>query len=139
MFGQKRRCDRKICTHSTVLLLCDSSIGEVIYRKAAKRATTAPSPPRATVFRLAAPGSVPVAVGGRVPVWVPFAGALVVDGVPDVVAAPVSVDGGAEVVAAPVSVSVVEAASEEVAGAEVLVSGAPVGMLRVTPASAQRD
>jgi len=70
-------------------------------------------------------------------VWVPFTGALVVDGAADVVAALVWLDGGAEVVAA--SVSVVEAASEEVAGTEALVSVAPVGMLRVTPAPAQRD
>ena len=98
----------------------------------------APSPPRATVFRLAAPGSVPVGLGGRVPVvWVPFpdmvvAGASVVEA--DVVASVI----GALVVSVDWA-SVVEAAEEEGADVEgALVWGAPVGTLRVTPAPAQR-
>lgn len=108
----------------------------------------APSPPRATVFRLAAPGSVPVAVGGRVPVpvvvWVAFpgtvvAGASVVEAIDvSAVVAAVVVSAGGAVVEASVSV---EAASEVEAGAEeeaAPVSTTPGGMLRVTPAEAQR-
>lgn len=111
------------------------------------RATTAPSPPRATVFRLAAPGSVPVGLGGEVVLTVPLAPpAEVVAGASVVSAEDVmttedgaevaSVDG-AEVVA---SVSeVVAAGADEVSVAEVaaLVWLPRGGMLRETPAPSQ--
>lgn len=112
------------------------------------RATTAPSPPRATVFRLAAPGSVPVGFGGPVVLTVPLAPpAEVVAGAPVVSAEDVmatedgavvaSVDGAEDVMA---SVSeVVAAGAEVVSMAEVaaLVWLPRGGMLRETPAPSQ--
>jgi hypothetical protein len=110
----------------------------VIYRKAATRATMAPSPPRATVFRLAAPGSVPVAVGGVVPVVTVPLPALVADGASVFSAADVSADVGASVVSVDGAVLVAAGADVE-AGAEeaALVSGERGGTLRETPALAQ--
>lgn len=117
----------------------------MIYRKAATRATMAPSPPRATVFRLAAPGSVPVGVGGAVLLVVSLL-AAVVAGASVVAAADVS---SADVVGASVASmdgAVVASASVVVASASVVAAGAEEaavvsvprgGTLRETPAPAQ--
>jgi len=98
----------------------------------------APSPPRATVFRLAAPGWLPVGCGGEVPLTVPLppdrvVGAEVVPAA--VVCAEVAIEETAE------EAAVVVAAGAEVSGAEVpaaLVETTPAGMLKETPAEAQR-
>ena len=98
------------------------------------------------MFRLAAPGSVPVGCGGEVvltvplrvevvgaPVDVPAEVVSTVDA--DVVTTLVTVVAGADVVAAEVSEEAAEEA-EEVAPAEV--ETAPDGMTRVAPAAEQR-
>jgi len=113
----------------------------------------APSPPRATVFRLAAPGSVPVGFGGVVELTVllppeALVGAGVVVGAPleDVgaeLAAEEAAEVAAEVGAEEAADEAAEEAAEVVAGALVAgaeeaaeeaepVSPAPAGMLKET-------
>jgi hypothetical protein len=106
----------------------------IIYRRAATKATRAPSPPRAIAFRLAAESSVPVGTGGVVVVPLVGIGAMVV-----VVLTATEVTKEVVVAMTEVSVAVVGTTEREVEVLTAVVEEAPAdGMTRETPASAQR-
>jgi len=103
----------------------------VIYRRAATKATRAPSPLKATAFRLAEDPSVPDGSGGVTEV------PLVGIGMESSVVMVVLVTGGTTTVSV-VDITVVETSVVEDTGALVVEDADGTGTLKVTPADWQR-